>query len=346
MATFKKENSLYYNDVVLLSKIGVLKHRRDVPNEKYRILAAPMAAVVGKTFVRAAAKCDISVCLHRFQPFENQMEQLSDFYNEKNSISFNGKNECFVAVGLSDLKKTKNELSLLKTIGHEYVCLDIANAYLPQIADFANILKEINYKPNLMIGNIHTKQGVQYLYSLFESITQSLNIRVGIGGGSPCITASSTGINRGNITEIVECSEEKFLLERDIPINIIADGGIKDASYACKAFAAGADYVCMGGFFMNAVEAESNLSGDGSYWGGASEKQMKLSGIDVDKKHPEGKLIEKDPNRKLISLSKLINNLWGGVASYVTYSGTKSLSEAIGNGSFEIKQNSLPPKNR
>jgi IMP dehydrogenase/GMP reductase len=170
---------------------------------------------------------------------------------------------------------------------------------------------------------------------------------VGIGGGSPCITASSTGINRGNITEIIECSEEKVLLETDHnPINIIADGGIKDASYACKAFAAGADIVCMGGFFMNAEEAESNISGDGSYWGGASEKQMKLSGIDVNKKHPEGKVIEKDPNRKLYPLDKLVNNLWGGIASYVTYSGYPSLSSAIGNGVFEIKQNSLPPKNR
>lgn len=346
MVTFKKENSLYYNDVVLLPRVGVVRHRKDVPDEKYRILAAPMSAVVGNTFVTTAAQCGISVCLHRFQPFEKQIEHLSNFYFEKNRISFDGKNECFVSVGLSDLEKTKRELDLLKTMGHEFVCLDVANAYLPQIADFANLLKYLNYKPNLMIGNINTKQGVQYLYDLFELVTQTLNIRVGIGGGSPCITASSTGINRGNITEIIECSEEKFLLEKETPINIIADGGIKDASYACKAFAAGADYVCMGGFFMNSKEAESNISGDGSYWGGASEKQMRLVGIDTDQKHPEGKVIEKDSNRELIPLSKLVNNLWGGIASYVTYAGKKSLSGAIGEGIFEIKQNSLPPKNR
>jgi GMP reductase len=295
----------------------------------------------------AAAKCGISVCLHRFQSFENQMSQLSSFYEEKTSFDKkNEKNECFVSVGLSDLEKTKRELSILKTIGHEYVCLDIANAYLPQLADFANVLKELNYKPKLMIGNVHTKQGIQYLYELFNLTTTELNIRVGIGGGSPCITASSTGINRGNITEIVECSEEKYYLEEKTPVNIIADGGIKDASYACKAFAAGADYVCMGGFFMNAEEAESNISGDGSYWGGASEKQMKLVGIDVNEKHPEGKVIEKDSNKVLIPLNKLVNNLWGGIASYVTYSGKKSLYDAIGEGTFEIKQNSLPPKNR
>jgi hypothetical protein len=42
--------------------------------------------------------------------------------------------------------------------------------------------------------------------------------------------------------------------------------------------------------------------------------------------------------------NKLVNNLWGGIASYVTYSGKKSLYDAIGEGTFEIKQNSLPPK--
>jgi hypothetical protein len=179
MVTFKKQNSLYYNDVVLLSRVGVVKHRKDVPNEKYRILAAPMAAVVGNKFVIAAAKCGISVCLHRFQSFENQMSQLSSFYEEKTSFDKkNEKNECFVSVGLSDLEKTKRELSILKTIGHEYVCLDIANAYLPQLADFANVLKELNYKPKLMIGNVHTKQGIQYLYELFNLTTTELNIQV------------------------------------------------------------------------------------------------------------------------------------------------------------------------
>jgi hypothetical protein len=45
-------------------------------------------------------------------------------------------------------------------------------------------------------------------------------------------------------------------------------------------------------------------------------------------------------------LEKLTEDLWGGLTSAVSYSGHKSLTGFIGNGIFEVKQNSLPPKNR
>ena len=50
--------------------------------------------------------------------------------------------------------------------------------------------------------------------------------------------------------------------------------------------------------------------------------------------------------KELVPLENLVRDLWGGLASYVSYSGYNSLTNAIGNGVFEVKENSLPPRNR
>ena len=100
----------------------------------------------------------------------------------------------------------------------------------------------------------------------------------------------------------------------------------------------------MGQYWLQAQEAQTNIDGDGSYWGCASHKNQELwKGKTF--RHSEGKIIERG-EAELKPLEQLVEELWGGVASYVSYSGFSSLSESIGNGVFEIKQNSLPPKQR
>jgi GMP reductase len=125
----------------------------------------------------------------------------------------------------------------------------------------------------------------------------------------------------------------------------VADGGIKNGNYAAKAFGCGADFIMLGGFFGRAKEAETHIIGDGTYWGGASHKQQeRYGGI---KKHSEGKIYH--INHKIEPLEELMfgeHGLWEGIKSAVSYSGKKTLTEFIGGGVFEIKQNSLPPKDR
>jgi GMP reductase len=172
-------------------------------------------------------------------------------------------------------------------------------------------------------------------------------VRVGIAGGSPCATNDSTGYNRGPITEIMEIDESNPwdpITDKLYPNRkpfIIADGGIKNSGYAAKAFGVGADYVMMGGYFAKAFEAETHLRGDGTYWGGASHKQQILS-TGKAYRHSEGK--EVPILDELSPLETLVDELWGGISSAVSYGGYDTLTNFIGNGVFEIKQNSLPPR--
>jgi GMP reductase len=213
--------------------------------------------------------------------------------------------------------------------------VDEINAFIHSMSDYP--------MTKLMLGNIHSAEGFFDLDYISNYPGVERFVRVGIAGGSPCATNDSTGYNRGPITEIMEIEGSNKL---DIPPDykkpfIIADGGIKNSGYAAKAFGAGADYVMMGGYFSKAFEAETHVKGDGTYWGGASHKQQILS-TGTTHRHSEGKEIA--VLDELSPLESLVKELWGGISSAVSYSGHDTLTNFIGNGVFEIKQNSLPPR--
>lgn len=333
MPTFTNKKSLYYNDVNLLGRPASphIKSRSQVPQEKWRIVVSPMHALIGPKFIAEAAKNGISVCLHRFNSLEWQKEMYDLFY-----ANYTGENFCCAATGLKDFKRN---IQFFHNNKIENAGIEIANGYL-DLTEYYNVLKEDlsigqEFK-KFYVGNVNTQDGVFHLEK-FKDICEELIIRVGIGGGKNCLTSDVVGINRGSVTEIIECSEACSEM-----VFLAADGGLNKGAALAKAFAAGADYVMIGGIFSKAEEAETNISGTGEYWGGASEKQLEILG--QTGKHPEGRVTPK--HDKLLPLNKIVSDLWGGLASYVTYSGYSSLKESISNGLFEIKANSLPPKSR
>ena len=325
MAEILKTKSIYYNDVNLVAQPCKVKSRKDIPVELNRIIVSPMEAIVGKTFALKANELGLTVCLHRFCSIEEQVELYNSLPHKAN---------VFVSIGLNDWDRVK----ALKDFGADKWLIDMANGYMhKEIDECVNRLSELAPIYDLMLGNVHTAFGFELLSRIKPNWKHDKYIRVGIAGGSPCATNDSTGYNRGPITEIMEIDE--FSIDRK-PF-IIADGGIKNSGYAAKAFGAGADYVMMGGYFAKAFEAETHQRGDGTYWGGASHKQQILSTGKVYR-HSEGK--EVPISDELRPIEALVDELWGGISSAVSYSGYKTLTDFIGNGVFELKQNSLPPK--
>ena len=326
MAQILKTKSIYYNDVNLVAQPCKVKSRKDIPVELNRVIVSPMEAIVGKTFALKANELGLTVCLHRFCSIDEQVELF-------NSLPY--KYNVFVSIGLNDWDWVK----ALKDAGADKWLIDMANGYMhKEISECVNKLAEQAPVYDLMLGNVHSALGFELLSRIKLNSKHDKYIRVGIAGGSPCATNDSTGYNRGPITELMEIEE---CLNDDPKPFIIADGGIKNAGYASKAFGAGADYVMMGGYFAKAFEAETHVRGDGHYWGGASHKQQILSTGKVYR-HSEGK--EVPILDELQPLEALVDELWGGISSAVSYSGYETLSGFISNGVFEIKENSLPPR--
>ena len=326
MAKILKTKSIYYNDVNLVAQPCKVKSRKDIPVELNRIIVSPMEAIVGKTFTLKANELGLTICLHRFCSVEEQVDLFNKLPNKAN---------VFVSIGLNDWERVQQ----LKDAGADKWLIDTANGYMHnEIQKCVDKLSDVASVYDLMLGNVHTEKGFQLLSDIKSKYKHDKYIRVGIAGGSPCATNDSTGYNRGPITEIMEIEE---CSPYDPKPFIIADGGIKNAGYAAKAFGAGADYVMMGGYFARALEAETHIRGDGHYWGGASHKQQILSTGKVYR-HSEGKEVQ--ISDELRPLEALVDELWGGISSAVSYSGYDTLENFIGNGVFEIKQNSLPPR--
>lgn len=325
MAKILDTKSIYYNDVNLIAQPSAVKSRGDIPKELNRIIVSPMEAVIGETFAKEANKLGLSLCLHRFCDVEKQIEIYNQLENKQN---------VFVSVGANDLDRVKR----LAMENVNNILIDIANGYIPNIKDVIKSIKDNADVKRLMVGNVMTQTG---FWNLVDEDVDTF-IRVGIAGGSACATSDATGYNRGQITELMEISNAKRYGNYNKNHAILADGGVKNGNYAAKAFGAGADYVMMGGYFARSFEAETHLTGDGTYWGGASHKQQeRWGGV---KKHSEGKVYKIEDDLK--PLTKLVDELWGGLSSAISYSGYPSLTDFIGNGVFEIKENSLAPKNR
>jgi IMP dehydrogenase len=306
--------SIYYDDVNLIAKPNyVLTSRKDVPEEKWRIFTSPMPSICGEKFALEAYKLGLSVCLHRFGSIEDQVniyKKVKESYGNKN---------LWAAIGLNDNERLK----ALIFAGCNKFIIDVASGYLKSVVDYAKSLYD-SYEIDLMVGNVHSADGMR----LYEWANKHpLLIRVGIASGSACASKNMAAVNRGQITEIDECKRFKNL-------PILADGGQKEPGHTIKAFGAGAPFVMLGGYFSKAEEAQNIIDGEYKFWGCASKfNQQKFGEI---RRHSEGKVLEINKD-EIKPLKELVDDLWGGISSGVSYSGYANLTQFIGHGVFELK---------
>lgn len=321
-----KEKSIYYDDVNLLAQPCTVKSRKDIPKELWRLIVSPMSSIVGATLTKSALDLGLTVCVHRFQTVEEQLQSVAEIPNEYF-------NRIFFAVGLNDTERIKR----LIQFGNKNWLIDIAQGYmheeiektLRQLICTLSSQAGLSGSKRIMVGNVHTAEGFKNLD--FKVDYSEMLVRIGIGNGQLCLTKDVTGFNRGQFTELNEVVEEQIRL--NTKTKIVADGNINGAANALKAFGVGADGVMMGSFFAQAEEAECNVQGHKSIWGGASLKQARLLGKVLG--HSEGK--ESKVKGEIKPLKELINELWSGISSGISYSGYESLSSFISRGVFELK---------
>lgn len=335
MPTILKEKAIWFNDVVLVPSLGVVKSRKQINKEYNRFICSCMTAVVGPTFAKTATDLGLTVCIPRFLGVEKEIEIYNNCTNKDN---------LYFSTGLNDLRRATE----FGKTGCENFLIDIASGYLPHIEETVKMLSDNTAIKNIILGNVTTTAGFYHLSSIADKYNLNCIIRCGLSNGSGCETYSTTGIGSGQLSELMELYPLKTGLKKQqgdfLSVSLASDGGLKDSGYVCKAFLAGSDYVFIGGLFAKALEAECHISGDSTYYGLASDKNQILS-TGNKFRHSEGREYKID-NSKLKPLKDIIEELWGCVSSAVSYSGHDSLTKAIGNGVFQIKQNSLPPRNR
>ena len=227
MPVFTDKKSIYYNDVNLLSKPTALDpenelsalSRKKLPVELNRVYVSPMQAIVGIELAQRANELGLGVCLHRFQTHDKYHR---DWGSPEGQIeifkSLSDTSNVFVSVGLNDFERVE----MLAKAGVTNWLIDMANGYMHKaIGESVRRIRKIAQIDNIMVGNVHTAQGVFNLVDELYEHNCPIHIRVGIAGGSPCATNDSTGYNRGQITEIIECAEYcMFSTEPECPYDM------------------------------------------------------------------------------------------------------------------------------
>ena len=137
-------------------------------------------------------------------------------------------------------------------------------------------------------GNVVDKEGFRYLAEAGADF-----IKVGVGGGSICITRETKGIGRGQASSLIDVVEarDEYYKETGIYIPICSDGGIVHDHHITIALALGADFVMMGRYFARFDESPTRVvKRNGSfvkeYWGEGSNRARNWQRYDMggDKK--------------------------------------------------------------
>lgn len=221
-----------------------------------------------------------------------------------------------------------------------HVLIDAANGASPAYIEAYKRLAMIYPSMNIWIGNIATVEAYDNYYGIYSQIYESnsncgnLYIRVGIGGGSACLTRVNTGIGRGNVTILDEISTSRSCYSafdgRIITnkIKIVADGGIKNNGDAVKALALGADLVMSGKLFASLKESSLEEDGAGQklYYGLASDYYNSKVLLSNRRYSPEG-TVGVIPKDRQVGTNKFFDDFEYNLRSAMAYLGAKELEQ-------------------
>ncbi len=222
----------------------------------------------------------------------------------------------FVSIGCAESELARAEA--LRDAGAEYFCIDVAHAHARYIGKAIKQLRGLLSQACIMVGNVATYAGADYLASCGADI-----IKVGIGGGSVCSTRIKTGFGVPTLTSVQECAR--------VDRSIVADGGLRTPGDIVKALAFGADFVMLGGMFAGTTPTPGKVieKPDGNkiktYRGMASqEAQDDFMGNMPEWKTAEGVQTEV-PYRQ--TEHQIIADIIGGLRSGLTYGGAATIRE-------------------
>ncbi len=199
----------------------------------------------------------------------------------------------------------EERIPALVNAGADVLCIDSSEGFSEwQRETLAFVRNKYGNDVKIGAGNVIDKEGFLYLAEAGADF-----VKVGIGGGSICITREQKGIGRGQATAVIEVAEARneYFEKTGIYIPICSDGGIVYDYHMTLALAMGADFLMLGRYFARFDESPTNkLNINGNYvkeyWGEGSNRARNWQRYDLG---GDGKLSFEE-----------------GVDSYVPYAGS------------------------
>lgn len=207
---------------------------------------------------------------------------------------------------------------LLVEAGADVLCIDSSEGFSEWQKRTIEWIRA-NYGEDVKVGagNVVDAEGFRFLADCGADF-----IKVGIGGGSICITRETKGIGRGQATALIDVcrARDEYFEETGIYVPVCSDGGIVYDYHMTLALAMGADFMMLGRYFARFDESPTdrvNVNGQymKEYWGEGSARARNWQRYDLG------------------GAAKL--SFVEGVDSYVPYAG--SLKDGVNGTLYKVK---------
>ena len=200
----------------------------------------------------------------------------------------------------------EERIPALVDAGVDILCIDSSDGFSvwqKNTIDF--VRKKYGDKVKIGAGNVVDREGFMYLAEAGADF-----IKVGVGGGSICITREQKGIGRGQASSLIDVvnARNEYFEKTGIYIPVCSDGGIVHDYHITLSLAFGADFVMMGRYFARFDESPTRVVKMGNnfykeYWGEGSNRARNWQRYDLG-----------DKSKNKLAFEE-------GVDSYIPYAG-------------------------
>lgn len=219
---------------------------------------------------------------------DDNLEHLvfrKDYEERKNNPdSLLDDNKRYIVGAGINTRDYEERIPALVEAGVDVICMDSSDGYSVWQKNTIDWVRE-HYGDTVKIGagNVVDKAGFRYLAEAGADF-----IKVGVGGGSICITRETKGIGRGQASALIEvcAARDEYFEETGIYIPICSDGGIVHDHHITLSLAMGADFVMMGRYFARFDESPTRIiKRNGTflkeYWGEGSNRARNWQRYDM-----------------------------------------------------------------
>jgi GMP reductase len=258
-----QHKQLKYEDICLIPNYSEAYSRVDCDTScelegrtfKLPIMPANMKSVIDMRIAKWMSENDYFYIMHRF---ENSLREVVAQMNDENWNT--------VSASMGVQMKDKKDVVAISKKKHrvDFITIDIAHGHCERMKIAIECVKKFLPNTKIIAGNVATSAAVKDLAKWGADI-----VKVGIGQGSPCTTKDKTGFTLPMFSCTLDCAgqfassfetQAHDLLDKQKPIPIIADGGVKCNGDIAKAIVAGADMVMAGGMFAACTDSPAASS--------------------------------------------------------------------------------------
>lgn len=206
-----------------------------------------------------------------------------DSHKENPNELLDDQKRYIVGAGINTRDYAERVPALLKA-GADVLCIDSSEGFSEWQKLTIDWIRE-HYGDSVKVGagNVVDREGFRFLAEAGADF-----IKIGIGGGSICITREQKGIGRGQATAVQEvaAARDEYFEETGIYVPICSDGGIVHDYHMTLALAMGADFMMLGRYFSRFDESPTNkVSINGQYmkeyWGEGSARARNWQRYDM-----------------------------------------------------------------